>query len=164
MHQLGQLLHSVPDLAKLDRAADVQVGARGGASGADAGITAYHLVNPDTKAHFHILRNDRTDDVLAAVPLAGVNVPLPVPVPGLDARLLATGLRLGRRTLRYSSAQPMLWLTAGRQDIAVFTGRKGRRRGRPSNARASPRSPCWRGRPTTRTRPARCASTPNSAV
>lgn len=50
---------------------------------------------------------------------------VPVPVPGLDARLLATGLPLGRRTLRYSSAQPMLWLTAGRQDIAVFTGRRG---------------------------------------
>ncbi|WP_371651642.1 beta-galactosidase [Streptomyces mirabilis] len=125
MHQLGQLLHSVPDLAKLDRAADIQVGAKGRASGEAAGITAYHLVNPDTKAHFHILRNDRADDVLATVPLAGVDVPLPVPVPALDARLLATGLPLGRRTLRYSSAQPMLWLTAGRQDIAVFTGRKG---------------------------------------
>ncbi|WP_405879568.1 beta-galactosidase [Streptomyces sp. NBC_01136] len=132
MHQIGQLLHSVPDLAKLDRAEDVKVGERGGgrdggrdgvAGTSDSGITAYHLVNPDTKAHFYVLRNDRADDVVAAVTLAGAGVT--VPVPGLDARLLATGLSLGRRTLRYSSAQPMLRLTAGRQDIAVFTGRKG---------------------------------------
>lgn len=125
MHQIGQLLHSVPDLAKLDRAEDVKVGESGRKAGADAGITAYHLVNPDTKAHFHVLRNDRADEVVAAVTLAGEGVT--VPVPGLDARLLATGLSLGRRTLRYSSAQPMLRLTAGRQDIAVFTGRRGER-------------------------------------
>ncbi|AVH58915.1 MULTISPECIES: beta-galactosidase [Streptomyces] len=114
MHQIGQLLHSVPDLAKLDRAADITVG---------PDIKAYHLVNPDTKAHVYVLRNDSSTEVVASVPLAGTTVR--VPVPGLDARLLATGIALGRRTLRYSSAQPMLWLTAGRQDIAVFTGRLG---------------------------------------
>ncbi|MEU0037698.1 beta-galactosidase [Streptomyces sp. NPDC006333] len=123
MHQIGQLLHSVPDLAKLDRAPAVAVGEGGGGSRAVSGITAYHLVNPDTKAHFHVLRNDRPADVVADVTLAGESVR--VPLPGLDARLLATGLSLGRRTLRYSSAQPMLRMAAGRQDIAVFTGRKG---------------------------------------
>lgn len=123
MHQIGQLLHSVPDLAKLDRAPAVAVGEGSGGSRTVSGITAYHLVNPDTKAHFHVLRNDRPADVVAAVTLAGESVR--VPLPGLDARLLATGLSLGRRTLRYSSAQPMLRLAAGRQDIAVFTGREG---------------------------------------
>ncbi|GGN56550.1 beta-galactosidase [Streptomyces albiflavescens] len=115
MHQIGQLLHSVPDLAKLDRAEDISVG--------DTGVKAYHLVNPDTKAHFYILRNDASAEAVASVPLAGTT--LPVPVPGLDARLLATGITLGRRKLRYSTAQPMMWLAAGRQDIAVFTGRTG---------------------------------------
>ncbi|WP_330304342.1 MULTISPECIES: beta-galactosidase [unclassified Streptomyces] len=123
MHQIGQLLHCVPDLAKLDRGNDVTVGVADAATGADAGIKAYHLVNPDTKAHFYVLRNDTSTEVVASVPLAGTNVP--VPVPPLEARLLATGIALGRRTLRYSTAQPMLWLTAGRQDIAVFTGRSG---------------------------------------
>ncbi|WRZ93115.1 beta-galactosidase [Streptomyces sp. NBC_01007] len=119
MHQIGQLLHSVPDLAKLDRAEP----ATGGAPEAGPGIKAYHLVNPDTKAHFHVLRNDAATGSVASVPLAGTNVA--VPVPGLDARLLASGIALGRRKLSYSTAQPMLWLSAGRQDIAVFTGRAG---------------------------------------
>lgn len=116
MHQIGQLLHAVPDLAKLDRARDIAAG---------PGVTAYHLVNPDTQAHFCVLRNDTATEAVASVPLAGTT--LTVPVPGLDARLLAGGLTLGRRRLRYSTAQPMLWLTAGRQDVAVFTGREGER-------------------------------------
>jgi hypothetical protein len=91
--------------------------------GAGPGIKAYHLVNPDTKAHFHVLRNDTSAEAVASVTLAGTAVT--VPVPGLDARLLAAGIALGRRKLSYSTAQPMLWLTAGRQDIAVFTGRAG---------------------------------------
>ncbi|WP_432186569.1 beta-galactosidase [Streptomyces sp. Tue6028] len=116
MHQIGQLLHCVPDVAKLDRAPDVTVGD-------DTAVKVYPLVNPDTGARFLVLRNDASSDTVVQVPLAGSTVP--VPVPGLDARLVATGISLGRRTLRHSSAQPMLWLTAGRQDIAVFTGRPG---------------------------------------
>ncbi|WP_028800962.1 beta-galactosidase [Streptomyces sp. 142MFCol3.1] len=116
MHQIGQLLHCVPDLAKLDRAPDVTVGD-------DPAVKVYPLVNPDTGARFLVLRNDSSSETVVQVPLAGSTVP--VPVPGLDARLVATGISLGRRTLRHSSAQPMLWLTAGRQDIAVFTGRPG---------------------------------------
>ncbi|MEU6367083.1 beta-galactosidase [Streptomyces sp. NPDC046931] len=115
MHQIGQLLHHFPDLAKLDRAEDIS---------ADApGVRVYHLVNPDTGAHILVLRNDGSTDTVAAVPLAGTT--LQVPVPALDARLLAAGISLGRRTLRHSTAQPMLRLAAGRQDVAVFTGRQG---------------------------------------
>jgi beta-galactosidase GanA len=117
MHQLGHLLHSVPDLAELDRAEDVDAG--------DAAVKAYHLVNPDTRTHFYVLRNDTSADAEAALPVAGTTGRVRVPVPGRDARLLAAGLSLGRRTLRYSSAQPMLRTAVGRQDIAVFTGRPG---------------------------------------
>ncbi|MFC3576697.1 beta-galactosidase [Streptomyces yaanensis] len=120
MHQIGHLVRSVPELAALDRAEDTVVG--GG-----AGIKAYHLVSPGTEAHVHVLRNDTAADVVATVPLAGTTapVPVPVPVPGRDARLLVTGISLGRRMLRYSTAQPMLRVAAGRQDVAVFTGRTG---------------------------------------
>ncbi|WP_200417222.1 beta-galactosidase [Streptomyces sp. Y2F8-2] len=116
MHQIGHLLHTVPDLAELDRAEDVDVG--GGSE-----LRAYHLVNPGTGAHVYVLRNDASGEAEAAVPVAGTTVR--VRVPGLDARLLAAGISLGRRTLRYSSAQPMLRLAVGRQDVAVFTGRSG---------------------------------------
>ncbi|MED7823194.1 beta-galactosidase [Streptomyces chiangmaiensis] len=116
MHQLGHLLHSVPELAELDRAEGLDVG--GG-----PGLRAYHLVNPTSQAHVHVLRNDTAEERVAAVPLAGTT--LRVPVPGLDARLLATGISLGQRTLRHSTAQPMLRLAAGRQDVAAFTGRTG---------------------------------------
>ncbi|WP_328431407.1 beta-galactosidase [Streptomyces sp. NBC_00453] len=113
MHQLGHLLRHVPDFAKLDRAADVT---------AD-GLKVYHLTNPDTGTHVYVLRNDGAVPVDATLPVPGTE--LPVTVPAQDARLLAAGIRLGRRTVRYSNAQPMLALGAGRQEIAVLTGRAG---------------------------------------
>ncbi|MEV5983831.1 beta-galactosidase [Streptomyces sp. NPDC052051] len=115
LHQIGYLLQSVPELAALERAADIDPG--------DPGIKAYHLTDPATGTHVLVLRNDTSAEAVATVPLAGTDVP--VPVPGRDARLLATGLSLGQRTLRWSTAQPMLRLTTGRQDIAVLTGRLG---------------------------------------
>ncbi|MDC2953184.1 beta-galactosidase [Streptomyces gilvifuscus] len=112
MHQLGHLLHHVPDLAKLDRAADVEA----------AGLKVYHLTNPDTGAQVYVVRNDGTQQVTSTVPGLGG---LPVTVPAKDARLLVAGTVLGRRKVRCSTAQPMLSLTTGRQEIAVFTGRPG---------------------------------------
>ncbi|MFE9764539.1 beta-galactosidase [Streptomyces sp. NPDC005808] len=113
MHQIGQLLHSVPDLAKLDRAEPV--------TGTDPRVKVYPLVNPDTGARFYVVRNDTAAEVTTALPFSEH----PLTVPALDARLLATGIALGRRKLAYSTAQPMLWLATGRQDIAVLTGRSG---------------------------------------
>ncbi|MGW3412544.1 beta-galactosidase [Streptomyces sp. NPDC000888] len=115
MHQIGQLLRSVPDLAKLDRAKAL--------AGTDPQVKVYPLVNPDTGAHFYVVRNDSAAEVTTELPFAE----LPLTVPARDARLLATGIAVGRRTLRHSTAQPMLWLSAGRQDIAVLTGRSGER-------------------------------------
>ncbi|WP_339129181.1 beta-galactosidase [Streptomyces sp. f51] len=119
MRQIGRLLQSVPDLAKLDRADPLP----GDEPDPGPGVKAYHLVNPDTKARFLVLRNDTPSETVATVTLGGTRAE--VPVPGLDARLLASGIALGRRRLSWSTAQPMLWLAAGRQDVAVFTGRAG---------------------------------------
>jgi hypothetical protein len=69
MHQLGQLLRHVPDFAKLDRAADVQVD----------GLKVYHLTNPDTHSHVYVLRNDGTEPVDATLPLPGTGLPVTVP-------------------------------------------------------------------------------------
>ncbi|MFF4560481.1 beta-galactosidase [Streptomyces sp. NPDC001435] len=113
MHQLGHLLQRVPDFAKLDRAEDVR---------AD-GLKVYHLTNPDTEAHVYVVRNDGTKEVTSSLPTAEGDVP--VTVPARDAKLLTTGLSLGKRKLRYCTAQPMMVINAGRQDIALFTGRYG---------------------------------------
>ncbi|MFF5665160.1 beta-galactosidase [Streptomyces griseofuscus] len=113
MHQLGHLLQRVPDFAKLDRAAEVRA----------KGLKVYHLANPDTGAHVYIARNDAAEPVAADLPTAEGRVR--ITVPGKDAKLLTTGLSLGKRKLKYATVQPAMCLTAGRQDVAVFTGRKG---------------------------------------
>ncbi|MGW5127176.1 glycoside hydrolase family 35 protein [Streptomyces sp. NPDC004069] len=113
MHQIGHMLQRFPDFARLDRAADVKV----------RGLTTYHLRNPDTGTHVHVLRNDGDREVSSTLRTAGAD--LPVTVPARDARLMVTGLTLGRRTVRYATAQPMLFLTAGGQDVVVFCGRYG---------------------------------------
>ncbi|GAA3853351.1 beta-galactosidase [Streptomyces lacrimifluminis] len=120
MHQFGHLMRCVPELAKLDRAEDITAG---GTAPGDGRIRVYHLANPDTHAHVYVLRNDSPEPVTSTLPVAGIS--LPVTVPASDARLLAAGIALGRRRLAYSNAQPMLWLTAGRQDVAVLTGQVG---------------------------------------
>ncbi|WP_416962815.1 glycoside hydrolase family 35 protein [Streptomyces sp. Agncl-13] len=113
MHQLGHLLRTVPDFAKLDKAADVK---------AD-GLKVYHLTNADTGSHVYVLRNDGTAEVTSTLPTATDDIE--VTVAAQDARLLVTHLALGGRTLRYSTITPMMFLTAGRQDIAVFAGKRG---------------------------------------
>ncbi|MFJ3302100.1 beta-galactosidase [Streptomyces sp. NPDC086549] len=113
MHQLGHMFQRVPDFARLDRAAEVK---------AD-GLKVYHLKNPDTEAHVYVVRNDGAQEVTADLPTAAGDVE--VTVPARDARMLTTGLSLGKRKLRYCTAQPMMLLTAGRLDIALFTGRYG---------------------------------------
>ncbi|GAB2750938.1 glycoside hydrolase family 35 protein [Streptomyces bullii] len=115
LHELGHLLRSVPDFARLERAAQVRA--------ADRRITVGRLINPDTGAHVHVLRNDSAEAVSATLPDAGVDVP--VTVQARDAKLLVTELELGRRKLAYSTVPPMLSLKAGRQDVAVFAGRGG---------------------------------------
>ncbi|MFV0136182.1 beta-galactosidase [Streptomyces sp. HMX87] len=115
-HQLGHLLRHVPDLARLDRAPEVRA--------SDERLAVTHLANPDTGAHVYVLRNDADTAVSARLP--GTAVETPVTLPAGDARLLVTGLTMGgRRKLAYATVQPMAFLTAGRWDIAVFTGRRG---------------------------------------
>ncbi|MGW1795469.1 beta-galactosidase [Streptomyces sp. NPDC001984] len=113
MHTLGHMLQRVPDFAKLDKAAEVKA----------QSLKVYHLTNPDTGAHVYVARNDGDKEVTSTLPTAGGDLQLTVPAH--DARLLSTGLSLGKRRLRYCTAQPMAVLTAGRQDIALFSGRYG---------------------------------------
>ncbi len=113
--QFGHLVRTVPDLARLDPVGHVRAD--------DDRLTVRHLANPDTGTQVYVVRNDSAEPVTSMLPDSGIDVPVAVG-PG-DAKLLTTGLRLGRRTLAYTTAQPMLSMTTGRQDIAVFAGRGG---------------------------------------
>jgi beta-galactosidase GanA len=124
MKQLGLMLETVPDLGRLDAAAAV--------AASDNRIKVYHLTNPDTQAHVYVLRNDTGSAISVTLPVTTasgtVTVPAagsPIRLPGKDAKLLATGIRTGHRTLIYSTAQPMLQTTVNRTEIAVLTGRTG---------------------------------------
>lgn len=115
LQQFGHLARTVPDLARLEPADEVR--------GADERLAVEHLANPDTGAQVYVLRNDSGERVDSMLPGTGVEVP--VTVAPHDAKLLFTGLDLGRRKLAYTTAQPLLNMAAGRQDVAVFVGRSG---------------------------------------
>ncbi|MFJ3988473.1 beta-galactosidase [Streptomyces sp. NPDC090032] len=115
MHQMGQLLRSVPDLAKLDRAQDT--------AAADPALKVYHLTNPDTGAHVYVLRNDTSASITSTLPLGSASAE--VTVGAKDAKLVLADTALGKRELAYSTVQPMIQLSAGRRDVAVFAGRPG---------------------------------------
>ena len=123
MKQIGMMLESVPDLAQLDRAAAV--------SASNSSIKTYHLTNPATGAHFYFLRNDSSSAVSGVtLPVTTTAGSLTVPASGggmrltaKDMKLVATGIKVGHRTLLYSTAQPMYQATIGTRDVAVFSGR-----------------------------------------
>ena len=122
MKQIGLMLESVPDLAELDRAADV--------TASNSVIKTYHLANPATGAHFYFLRNDTAADISVSVPASvdgnQVTVPLAgggIRLNGKDMKVVATGITAGRRTVRYTTAQPMYAATVGAQDVALLIGR-----------------------------------------
>ncbi|MEU9643476.1 beta-galactosidase [Streptomyces sp. NPDC048188] len=116
LHQLGHLLRHVPDFTRMTPAPAVRA--------ADDRIRVRHLANPDTGAHAYVLRNDSATEVTSTLPMGGSDVE--VTVPARDAKLLATGLRLGAgRRLAHATVQPMLSLSVGPLDIAAFVGRAG---------------------------------------
>ncbi|MFF4468125.1 beta-galactosidase [Streptomyces sp. NPDC001599] len=116
LHQLGHLLRHVPDFTGMTEAAAVRA--------TDGRVRVRHLANPDTGAHAYVLRNDSAADVTSTLPMGGTDVE--VTVPARDAKLFATGLRLGSgRKLAYATVQPMLAMSVGKLDIAAFVGRAG---------------------------------------
>ncbi|HEY3477973.1 MAG TPA: beta galactosidase jelly roll domain-containing protein, partial [Streptomyces sp.] len=91
-------------------------------------VRVYHLVNPETSAHVYVLRNDTGTDRATTVPLTtpdGATHIVPVHAAARDAKLVATGIALGSRRLRWTTAQPMTQDAIGRQDVAVLVSRPG---------------------------------------
>ncbi|MBY8881987.1 beta-galactosidase [Actinacidiphila acidipaludis] len=124
MRQTGTMLATFPDFAALDRAAD--------AAASSTAVRVYHLTAAETGAHVYFLRNDTSADATCTLPVvtAAGTVTVPAAPGGLrvgakDMKIVATELSLGRRTLRYTTAQPMLRAAGARRDVAVLTGRPG---------------------------------------
>ncbi|MFI8093638.1 beta-galactosidase [Streptomyces sp. NPDC086080] len=115
LQQFGHLVRTVPDLARLVPAPEVRA--------ADGRLSVDHLANHDTGAQVYVVRNDTPERVESMLPDTGIE--MPVAVAPHDAKLLMTGLALGRRNLAYCTAQPMLSMPTGRVDVAVFVGREG---------------------------------------
>ncbi len=128
MHQIGMMLESFPDLAALDRAGDVTATTPAGGPA----VRVYHLTSPEHGSHVYLVRNDSSADAVCALPVETAAGAVTVPVGGdglrvvgKDMKLLATGLSLGNRTLRWTTAQPMLRMPGDGLDLAVLTGRPG---------------------------------------
>ncbi|GHE58995.1 beta-galactosidase [Streptomyces spiralis] len=124
MKQIGSMLETFPDLARLDRAED--------AAASSTSVRVYHLADPERGSHLYFLRNDTTGDAMCTLPVTTVAGTVTVPAAGgglkvaaKDMKVLATNLSLGRRALLYTTAQPMWRATGPVQDLAVLTGRPG---------------------------------------
>jgi beta-galactosidase GanA len=124
MKQTGSMLASFPELARLERAEDTVA--------SEADVRVYHLTASGPGAHVYFLRNDTGRDLTCTLPVtttAGTRT-VPVREGGLrvaakDMTMLATGLSLGRRSLLYTTAQPMWQARGPVRDLAVLTGRPG---------------------------------------
>jgi len=124
MHQTGSMLDAFPEFAALDRADD---------TAADStAVRVYHLTAAESGAHVYFLRNDTSADATCTLPVTTAAGTATVPaapggmrVAAKDMKVVATELSLGRRTLRYTTAQPMLRTTGTALDVVAFAGRPG---------------------------------------
>ncbi|SEO80523.1 beta-galactosidase [Actinacidiphila rubida] len=124
MRQTGSMLASFPEFSALDRAADTVA--------AGSAVRVYHLTADGSGAHVYFLRNDASADATCTLPVvtAAGTVTVPAAPGGLrvvakDMAVVATELSLGRRTLRWTTVQPMLRTTGERLDVTAFAGRPG---------------------------------------
>ncbi|MEO5774316.1 MAG: beta-galactosidase [Sphingomicrobium sp.] len=122
LKQLGGLIESVPDLAKMEKAP--------GVSASSLNIQIYHNRNPDTDARFlmvtHKPSNGQSDDsftVDAALPDG--HYVFPLRLNGFDAKWLLAGVNLERQRLVYSTSEVQVALRHGAEDLALIYGRAG---------------------------------------
>jgi beta-galactosidase GanA len=111
LKQIGYFLNSVPDMAKLDKAAAVTL--------SNTALTGYHLANPDTGTEVYLIRNDHT---VALETTVGVGSYTPsLTVAAKDAKLILASYTLGGAPLSYTTSHVMTHTDS----LAVLTGPNG---------------------------------------
>ncbi|MEU4526454.1 beta-galactosidase [Amycolatopsis sp. NPDC024027] len=104
MKEIGGFLATVPDLAKMDRAAPV--------TPSSAAVKVYHNVNPDTGVHFylpvHSPSNATTDDAFTfPLSTSDGDYTVPVRLTGQDAKYLVANFDVAGQHLVYSTSELM---------------------------------------------------------
>ncbi|PZU07565.1 beta-galactosidase [Sphingomonas sp.] len=126
MKQLGGLIATMPDLAGMVPAGEVQV--------SSPNIAVYHNKSPETDARFllvtHKPSNGQSDDsfrISADLPDGRYTFPAagPMRLNGFDAKWLVAGISLGGQHLVYSTSEVQTALTLDGQDVALIYGRAG---------------------------------------
>jgi beta-galactosidase GanA len=122
LKQLGGLIQSFPDLAKMEKAQ--------GVTASVPNIQIYHNRNPDTDARFlmvthkpSIARSNDSFTVDAALPDGHYQFPLQLN--GYDAKWLIAGANLERQRLVYSTSELQAAMRHGAEDLILLYGRAG---------------------------------------
>ncbi|QJU60534.1 beta-galactosidase [Sphingomonas sp. AP4-R1] len=126
MKQLGGLIATVPDLAGMVPAGEVQV--------SSPNISVYHDKSPESDARFllvtHKPSNGQSDDsftITADLPDGHYAFPAAASMRlnGYDAKWLVAGVTLGGQRLVYSTSEVQAALTQDKQDLILLYGRAG---------------------------------------
>ncbi len=121
MKEMGYFLQSVPDIAKIDKAAAV--------TPSDSAIKTYHLANPDTGTNFYFVRSDSTStDSSFTLPITTPDgsYTLPLQLKGVDMKALLANYALDSQHLVYSTSELMTHAAdLNGQDTALFYTRDG---------------------------------------
>jgi beta-galactosidase GanA len=123
MKEMGYFLQSVPDIAKLDKAAPV--------SASNPLLVTYHLANPDTGTQFYFVRNDHTTDLTCTLPVSAAGGSYTVPqsgslqLDGKDLKVIVADYQMDSAHLVYSTSPLMTHAPIGGRDVAVLASRPG---------------------------------------
>jgi len=122
LRQLGNFATGLPDLARLEKAAPVQV--------SDPRVRVLHDRNPDTDGRLLFVSHapdaqggDKRFTVTADLPDGRYS--FASELHGQDAKLLVAGVRLGRQRLVYSTSELQTVLPRAKDDVALLYGRAG---------------------------------------
>lgn len=124
MKQLGQFLHAVTPVVKMDKAAPVKA--------SSAAVKIYHNVNSDSETHFYFAMHEPSNAVTRdafTFPLVTPDGSYTVPqegtltIDGQDAKILVAAYDLERQRLVYSTSEIQTHLRSGDTDVALLYGR-----------------------------------------
>ncbi|GIM95902.1 beta-galactosidase [Paractinoplanes toevensis] len=109
----GYFLRAVPQFTRTDAVV----------APAAPGLETAARSNPDTRTSFVLVRNSGVTPVTSTIDLAGY--PLPLRLPGHDAKILLTDFAFGGQELAASSSELLTTATLAGRDVGIFYGTDG---------------------------------------